>query len=114
MPELKGKLDGGAIRVPTANVSMVDLTFVAGRKTSVIEIHQIIQNALDQNKKLAKVLQFVTEPLVSIDFNHSEPSSCFDSTQTKVMGDNFVKICSWYDNEWAFSLRMIDIAKLTS
>ncbi|MFT7099437.1 MAG: glyceraldehyde 3-phosphate dehydrogenase [Rickettsiales bacterium] len=110
IPELKGKLDGGAIRVPTANVSMVDLNFISTRKTSKEEIHQIIQDAIANDPKVAKTLQFVTEPLVSIDFNHTSHSSCFDSTQTKVMGDNFIKVCAWYDNEWAFSLRMIDIA----
>ena len=112
LPELKGKLDGGAIRVPTANVSMVDLSFIAKKSTSKEEIHQIIKDAIAADKKTARVVQFVTEPLVSIDFNHSEFSSCFDSTQTKVMGDNFVKICSWYDNEWAFSIRMLDVAEL--
>ena len=112
LPELKGKLDGGAIRVPTANVSMVDLSFIAKRNTNVAEVNQIIKDAISQDEKTARVLQFITEPLVSIDFNHSEHSSCFDATQTKVMGDNFVKVCSWYDNEWAFSIRMLDIAGL--
>lgn len=112
LPELKGKLDGGAIRVPTANVSMVDLSFIAKRNTNIAEVNQIIKDAISQDEKTARVLQFITEPLVSIDFNHSEHSSCFDATQTKVMGDNFVKVCSWYDNEWAFSIRMLDIAGL--
>jgi glyceraldehyde 3-phosphate dehydrogenase len=114
MPELKGKLDGGAIRVPTANVSMVDLNFISKKNTSKEEIHQIIQDAIAADAKVAKALRFVTEPLVSIDFNHSSHSSCFDSTQTKVMGGNFIKICSWYDNEWAFSLRMLDVAVLVA
>lgn len=114
LPELKGKLDGGAIRVPTANVSMVDLSFIAKRNTSKDEIHSIIKDAIAKDKKLAKALGFVTEPLVSIDFNHTPHSSYFDATQTKVMSENFVKVCSWYDNEWAFSIRMLDIAELMS
>lgn len=112
LPELLGKLDGGAIRVPTANVSMVELNFIAKRNTSKQEVNQIVLDAITNNKKTARVLQFVTEPLVSIDFNHTEFSSCFDSTQTKVIGDNLVKVCSWYDNEWAFSIRMLDVANL--
>jgi glyceraldehyde 3-phosphate dehydrogenase len=114
LPELKGKLDGGAIRVPTANVSMVDLNFISNKKTSAQEINQIIKDAISKDKKIARVIQFVDEPLVSIDFNHTTYSSCFDSTQTKVMGDDFVKICAWYDNEWAFSIRMLDIAILVA
>lgn len=112
LPELKGKLDGGAIRVPTANVSMVDLNFLAKKNTSKEEINQIIKSAIANDKKTARVLQFVDEPLVSIDFNHTTHSSCFDSTQTKVLGGNMVKVCSWYDNEWAFSIRMLDVARL--
>ncbi len=112
LPELLGKLDGGAIRVPTANVSMVELNFIAKKNTSKQEINQIVREAISSNKKTARTLQFVDEPLVSIDFNHTEFSSCFDSTQTKVIGDNLVKVCSWYDNEWAFSIRMLDVAKL--
>jgi glyceraldehyde 3-phosphate dehydrogenase len=112
LPELAGKLDGGAIRVPTANVSMVELNFVAKKNTNKEEINQIIKEAILSDKKTARALQFVDELLVSIDFNHSEFSSCFDSTQTKVIGDNLVKVCSWYDNEWAFSIRMLDVAKL--
>lgn len=110
LPELKGKLDGGAIRVPTANVSMVDLSFISKRKTTTEEVNSILKTAASE--KMKKVLRFVEEPLVSIDFNHSNHSSCFDATQTKVIGDNLVKVCSWYDNEWAFSLRMIDVAKI--
>lgn len=112
LPELKGKLDGGAMRVPTANVSLVDLNFIARKNTNKDEINQIIKSAISNDKKLARVLQFVEEPLVSIDFNHTTYSSCFDSTQTKVIGENLVKVCSWYDNEWAFALRMLDIAGL--
>lgn len=110
LPELKGKLDGGAIRVPTPNVSMVDLNFIAKRETSIDEINKALKEAA--NGAMKGVLRYVDEPLVSIDFNHSDYSSCFDSTQTKVLGGNFVKVCSWYDNEWAFSLRMLDIASL--
>lgn len=109
LPELKGKLDGVAIRVPTANVSMIDLNFVAKRATSVEEVNQIINHAAKTLKE--GVLQYISEPLVSIDFNHSRFSSCFDATQTKVIGGNLVKVCSWYDNEWAFSVRMLDICR---
>lgn len=111
LPELAGKLDGGAIRVPTANVSMVELNFLASRNTSRQEINQIVSNTA-QIGKFPEILQIVSEELVSIDFNHNRYSSCFDTTQTKVIADNLVKVCSWYDNEWAFSLRMLDIAKL--
>lgn len=109
LPELKGKLDGGAIRVPTANVSMVDLNFIAKKETSIVEVNEAVKKAA--NGRMSRVLQIVEEPLVSIDFNHTDYSSCFDVTQTKVMG-NFVKVCSWYDNEWAFSLRMLDVTSL--
>ena len=107
LPELKGKLDGVAIRVPTPNVSMVDLNFIAKKSTSTEELNQIMKKASEDLNK--GVLQYVAEPLVSIDFNHSRFSSCFDATQTKVIGGNLVKVCSWYDNEWAFSVRMLDI-----
>lgn len=109
LPNLKGKLDGGAIRVPTANVSMVDLNFIANKETTAQEINLAIKEAA-QNE-LKEVIEYVDEPLVSIDFNHTTASSAFDSTQTKVNG-NLVKVASWYDNEWAFSLRMLDIAKI--
>jgi glyceraldehyde 3-phosphate dehydrogenase len=112
LPELKGKLDGGAIRVPTANVSMVDLNFVAKRETSVEEVNNVVRNAVKGN--MARALQVIEEPLVSIDFNHTNHSSYFDATQTKVMSGNFVKVASWYDNEWAFSMRMLDITTLIS
>ncbi len=110
LPELNGKLDGVAIRVPTPNVSMIDLNFIAKKETSVKEINEIISKAC--HGKMKGVLQFVEEPLVSIDFNHGKFSSCYDSTQTKVIGGNLVKVCAWYDNEWAFSIRMLDVARL--
>ncbi|MBM5783190.1 MAG: aldehyde dehydrogenase, partial [Pelagibacterales bacterium] len=110
LPELKGKLDGGAIRVPTANVSMVDLNFIAKRETTKEEINEAVKKAAAGRMK--RVLQIVEEPLVSIDFNHSSFSSCFDVTQTKVLGGNMVKVASWYDNEWAFSMRMLDVVEL--
>lgn len=109
LPELNGKLDGVAIRVPTPNVSMVDLNFIAKNNTSITEVNAIIKEASIGNMK--RVLSYIDEPLVSIDFNHSNISSNFDSTQTKVIGGNMVKVCSWYDNEWAFSVRMLDVAK---
>ena len=110
LPELKGKLDGGAIRVPTANVSMVDLSFIAKKETTKEEVNNAVRAAA--NGRMKKILQIVEEPLVSIDFNHTEFSSCFDITQTKVMGGNFVKVASWYDNEWAFSARMLDVTQI--
>lgn len=108
LPELKGKLDGTAIRVPTPNVSMVDLTFVAGRDTTADEINAAIKEAA--NGPLKGVLGVCEAPLVSVDFNHNPNSSTFDVTQTQVIGGNFVRILSWYDNEWGFSNRMSDTA----
>ncbi|MBU6139961.1 MAG: type I glyceraldehyde-3-phosphate dehydrogenase [Proteobacteria bacterium] len=110
LPELKGKLDGGAVRVPTANVSMVDLNFIAKKDTTKEEINEAVKKAATGAMK--EILQIVTEPLVSIDFNHSSYSSCFDVTQTKVIGGNMVKVASWYDNEWGFSKRMLDVAAI--
>jgi glyceraldehyde 3-phosphate dehydrogenase len=110
LPELLGKLDGTAIRVPTVNVSMVDLTFYSQRPTSVEEINNAIKEA--SSGKLAKVLTFNKLPLVSIDFNHNPASSNFDATQTHVVKGNLVRILSWYDNEWGFSNRMADVAVL--
>jgi glyceraldehyde 3-phosphate dehydrogenase len=110
LPELLGKLDGTAIRVPTVNVSMVDLTFYSQRPTSVEEINNAIKEA--SSGKLAKVLTFNNQPLVSIDFNHNPASSNFDATQTQVVKGNLVRILSWYDNEWGFSNRMADVAVL--
>lgn len=106
LPELKGKLDGMAVRVPTINVSLVDLNFVASRETSVEEINALLKAAAESGP-LKGVLTYNEEPLVSIDFNHQPASSNFDATQTKVMG-KFVKVMSWYDNEWGFSNRMLD------
>ncbi|MGD8378396.1 MAG: type I glyceraldehyde-3-phosphate dehydrogenase [Gammaproteobacteria bacterium] len=106
MPELDGKLDGFAIRVPTINVSVVDLTFTAKRDTTVEEINKIMAEAA--GGELKGVLEYNVEPLVSVDFNHNPASSIFDATLTKVIGGNLVKVCSWYDNEWGFSNRMLD------
>ena len=105
LPELNGKLDGFAIRVPTINVSLVDLSFVAARDTTVEEVNAIMKEASDG--ALKGILTYQTEPLVSVDFNHNPASSNFDSTLTKVSG-RLVKVSSWYDNEWGFSNRMLD------
>ena len=105
LPELNGKLDGYAIRVPTINVSVVDLSFIAGRDTSVKEVDAILKAASEG--ELKGILDFNTEPLVSVDFNHNPASSTYDSTLTKVSG-RLVKVSSWYDNEWGFSNRMLD------
>lgn len=110
LPELAGKLDGFAVRVPTINVSLVDLSFVAARKTSVDEVHAVLRAAAEG--PLKGILQFCDEPLVSIDFNHNPSSSVFDATQTRVdHNGTLVKVLSWYDNEWGFSNRMLDTAK---
>jgi len=108
LPELAGRLDGYAMRVPTINVSVVDLSFVAERETSVEEINSIMKAA--SQGELKGVLAYNDEPLVSIDFNHDPASSTFDAELTKVMEGSFVKVCSWYDNEWGFSNRMLDTA----
>lgn len=105
LPELNGKLDGYAIRVPTINVSMVDLSFIAKRETTVDEINSILKAASEG--PLKGVLDFNEAPLVSIDFNHNPASSSYDATLTKVSG-KLVKVSSWYDNEWGFSNRMLD------
>jgi glyceraldehyde 3-phosphate dehydrogenase len=106
LPELNGKLDGYAVRVPTINVSLVDLTFKASRKTSTEEISQILKSASEN--ELNGILEYNEEPLVSIDFNHNPHSSIYESSQTKVIGGDMVKVLSWYDNEWGFSNRMLD------
>ena len=108
LPELKGKLDGFAIRVPTANVSLVDLTFEAARTTAAKEIDEAVKAAA--REKLKGILEFTSEPLVSIDFNHNPASSIYDATLTKVIEGKLVKVCAWYDNEWGFSSRMLDTA----
>ena len=105
LPELNGKLDGYAIRVPTINVSIVDLSFIAARDTSVEEVNAIMKEASEG--ALKGILAYNTEPLVSVDFNHNPASSTFDATLTKVSG-RLVKVSSWYDNEWGFSNRMLD------
>lgn len=108
LPELAGKLHGSAIRVPTPNVSVVDLKFVAKKSTTVEEINDAIRAAAEGPMK--GVLDYVTEPLVSIDFNHDPHSSSFDASQTTVIDGTLVRIMTWYDNEWGFSNRMSDTA----
>jgi len=108
LPELAGRLDGYAMRVPTINVSTVDLTFVAERATSKEEIDKILKEASEG--ELKGVLAYNDEPLVSIDFNHDPASSTYDAGLTKVMEGTLVKVCAWYDNEWGFSNRMLDTA----
>ncbi|MBN8428783.1 MAG: type I glyceraldehyde-3-phosphate dehydrogenase [Xanthomonadales bacterium] len=107
LPELNGKLDGFAMRVPTINVSVVDLSFVAKRATSKDEIDNLVKAAVAG--PLKGILDINTKPLVSVDFNHNPHSSVYDSTQTRVMGGTLVKVLSWYDNEWGFSNRMLDM-----
>ena len=106
LPELDGRLDGFAMRVPTINVSVVDLTFEAARATTAKEIDDAVRAASEG--ELKGVLEFTNEPLVSIDFNHNPASSIYDSSLTKVLGGKLVKVCAWYDNEWGFSNRMLD------
>jgi glyceraldehyde 3-phosphate dehydrogenase len=108
LPHLNGKLDGYSIRVPTINVSIVDLTFVAKRPTTVEEVNKAVKAAADA--ELKGVLEYNTEQLVSSDFNHNPASSIFDSTLTRVTDGTLVKVSSWYDNEWGFSNRMLDVA----
>ena len=103
LPELSGKLDGFAMRVPTLNVSVIDFTFMAKKKTTVAEINDIMRQAQ------SPILEINDVPLVSIDFNHNKASAIFDTTQTKIIG-NLVKVVAWYDNEWGFSNRMLDTA----
>ena len=108
LPELAGKLDGMAVRVPTINVSLVDLTFIAKRDTSIEEINQVVKDAAFGSMK--GILEYNELPLVSIDFNHNPASSIFDATQTRADG-KLVKVMAWYDNEWGFSNRMLDQVK---
>jgi glyceraldehyde 3-phosphate dehydrogenase len=103
LPELNGKLDGFSVRVPTINVSVVDLTFVAARETTVEEVNQIFKDSAD-----GKILDYCDEPLVSVDFNHVPVSCTVDAGMTRVTGGTLVKVCAWYDNEWGFSNRMLD------
>ena len=109
LPELKGKLDGTSIRVPTANVSVVDLTFTARRKTSAEEINKAVTKAAN-SQRLKNILEVNDEPLVSSDFNHNAASSIFDVTQTQVVEGRLCRVAAWYDNEWGFSNRMSDTA----
>jgi len=109
LPDLNGKLDGFAMRVPTINVSVVDLTFVAARATSHAEIDSVVKAASEG--ALKGILGFNKAPLVSVDFNHDSRSSVYDSTLTKVMGGTLIKVCAWYDNEWGFSNRMLDMTR---
>ena len=109
LPELKGKLDGSAIRVPTPNVSLVDLTFVPGRETSKEEVNAALK-AASESGPLKGILEYTDEPLVSIDLNHNPASSTVDSLETAVIGGTLVRVVSWYDNEWGFSNRMVDTA----
>jgi glyceraldehyde 3-phosphate dehydrogenase len=106
LPALKGKLDGFAIRVPTINVSLVDLSFTAKRATSVDEISKVLKAAADG--PLKGILAYTDAQLVSVDYNHDSHSSVYDATMTKVIDGTLVKVCAWYDNEWGFSNRMID------
>ncbi|MGH8536561.1 MAG: type I glyceraldehyde-3-phosphate dehydrogenase [Gammaproteobacteria bacterium] len=107
LPELNGKLDGYAVRVPTLNVSLVDLSFVAARETSKEEINAVLREAAQG--ELKGLLEYNDEPLVSVDFNHHPASSIYDATQTRVIDGTMVKVLSWYDNEWGFSNRMLDV-----
>jgi glyceraldehyde 3-phosphate dehydrogenase len=109
MPALKGKLDGTAIRVPTANVSLIDLTFDASRETDAKEVNTLMEEAAKSNR-LKGILGINKAPTVSVDFNHDPHSSTFDVTQTQVLDGKFVRVLSWYDNEWGFSNRMVEVA----
>ncbi|MBA3667840.1 MAG: type I glyceraldehyde-3-phosphate dehydrogenase [Sphingomonas sp.] len=109
LPELKGKLDGAAVRVPTPNVSLIDLTFTPGRDTSVEEINGALKKA-GESGPLKGILAYTDEPLVSIDLNHDAASSTVDSLETAVLEGKLVRVVSWYDNEWGFSNRMVDTA----
>ncbi len=106
LPDLNGRLDGFSVRVPTINVSLVDLSFTAARATSVEEINKVVRAASEG--ELKGVLDYTDQPLVSVDFNHNPASSTYDESMTKVLGGTLVKACAWYDNEWGFSNRMLD------
>jgi glyceraldehyde 3-phosphate dehydrogenase len=109
LPALKGKLDGTAIRVPTANVSLIDFTFDAARETDAAEVNALMEDAAKSNR-LAGILGINKAPTVSVDFNHDPHSSTFDVTQTQILDKKFVRVLSWYDNEWGFSNRMVEVA----
>ncbi|HJS41132.1 MAG TPA: type I glyceraldehyde-3-phosphate dehydrogenase [Sphingomicrobium sp.] len=109
LPELKGKLDGSAVRVPTPNVSLIDLTFTPGRETTKDEVNAVLKAASESNE-LRGILAYTDEPLVSIDLNHNSASSTVDSLETAVLEGKLVRVVSWYDNEWGFSNRMVDTA----
>jgi glyceraldehyde 3-phosphate dehydrogenase len=109
LPALKGKLDGTAIRVPTANVSLIDLTFDAARETTAEEVNALMEEAARSNR-FKGILGINKAPTVSVDFNHDPHSSTFDATQTQVLDKRFVRVLSWYDNEWGFSNRMVEVA----
>lgn len=109
LPELKGKLDGTSIRIPVANVSVVDLKVMVARDTTIDEVNHFMQEA--SKNELHNILDYVTEKLVSVDFNHSPFSSSFDATQTQVVSNRLVRVVSWYDNEWGFSNRMVDVTR---
>jgi glyceraldehyde 3-phosphate dehydrogenase len=109
LPELKGRLDGSAIRVPTPNVSLVDLTFTPKRDTSLEEVNGALR-AASEGGPLKGILAYTDEPLVSIDLNHNPASSTVDSLETAVLEGKLVRVVSWYDNEWGFSNRMVDTA----
>jgi glyceraldehyde 3-phosphate dehydrogenase len=109
LPALKGKLDGTAIRVPTANVSLIDFTFDAARETSVEEVNTLMEDAAKSNR-LKGIVGINKAPTVSVDFNHDPHSSTFDVTQTQILDGKFVRVLSWYDNEWGFSNRMVEVA----
>jgi len=109
LPALKGKLDGTAIRVPTANVSLIDLTFDSARETTAEEVNTLMEDAAKSNR-LKGIVGINRAPTVSVDFNHDSHSSTFDVTQTQVLDKKFVRVLSWYDNEWGFSNRMVEVA----
>ena len=109
LPALKGKLDGTAIRVPTANVSLIDLTFDAARETTADEVNTLMEDAAKSNR-LKGILGINRAPTVSVDFNHDPHSSTFDVTQTQVLDKRFIRVLAWYDNEWGFSNRMVEVA----
>ena len=109
IPELQGKLDGLAVRIPTVNVSVVDLVVRTKKNTSIEEVNEVLLNASQNEMK--NIIEFNTIPLVSTDFNHNPASAIYDSNLTKVMSDKLLKVYVWYDNEWGFSNRMLDVTE---